>query len=102
MTTRAGGWPPTSAKKQQLLDALAHMTAARSHQIRPALQVSQSGRGAHVWICFAQATSASVARRPVLGAAEGRTRERLNTQIRRRIDVVGFLGLVARRARSRS
>ncbi len=45
-----------------MLDALAYMKAARSYQIPAALEVLQSGRGAHVWIFFAQATSASVAR----------------------------------------
>ena len=45
-----------------MLDALAYMKAARSYQIPAALEVSQSGRGAHVWIFFVQATSASVAR----------------------------------------
>jgi superfamily II DNA or RNA helicase len=49
-------------KEAAMLDALAYMKAARSHQIPAALEVSQSGRGAHVWIFFAQATSASVAR----------------------------------------
>ncbi len=49
-------------KAAAMLDALAYMKAARSYQIPAALEVSQSGRGAHVWIFFAQATSASVAR----------------------------------------
>jgi len=39
-----------------------YMKAARSYGIPAALEVSQSGRGAHVWIFFAHAISASVAR----------------------------------------
>ena len=50
-------------KEAALLDALAYMKAARSYEIPAALEVSQSGRGAHVWVFFAQATSASAARR---------------------------------------
>lgn len=42
-----------------MLDALAYMKAARAHNVPAALEVSQSGRGAHVWIFFAQATSAA-------------------------------------------
>lgn len=49
-------------KEAAMLDALAYMKAARSYQIPAALEVSQSGRGAHVWIFFTQATSASAAR----------------------------------------
>jgi superfamily II DNA or RNA helicase len=49
-------------KEAAMLDALAYMKAARSCQIPAALEVSQSGRGAHVWIFFAQATAASTAR----------------------------------------
>lgn len=49
-------------KEAAMLDALAYMKAARSHEIPAALEVSQSGRGAHVWIFFAHAISASVAR----------------------------------------
>ncbi|HZE18259.1 MAG TPA: helicase, partial [Mycobacterium sp.] len=49
-------------KEAAMLDALAFMKAARAHQVPAALEVSQSGRGAHVWIFFAQATSAAVAR----------------------------------------
>lgn len=45
-----------------MLDALAYMKAARSHEIPAALEVSQSGRGAHVWIFFAHPISASAAR----------------------------------------
>jgi superfamily II DNA or RNA helicase len=49
-------------KEAAMLDALAYMKAARSAGIPAALEVSQSGRGAHVWIFFAHAISASVAR----------------------------------------
>jgi len=45
-----------------MLDALAYMKAARAYQVPAALEVSQSGRGAHEWIFFAQATSAATAR----------------------------------------
>jgi superfamily II DNA or RNA helicase len=49
-------------KESAMLDALAFMKAARAQKVPAALEVSQSGRGAHVWIFFAQATSAAVAR----------------------------------------
>ena len=49
-------------KEAAMLDALAYMKAARAYQVPAALEVSQSGRGAHVWIFFAQATSAATAR----------------------------------------
>jgi hypothetical protein len=49
-------------KQAAMLDALAYMKAARAYQVPAALEVSQSGRGAHVWIFFAQATSAATAR----------------------------------------
>ena len=49
-------------REAAMLDALAYMKAARSHQIPAGLEVSQSGRGAHVWIFFAHAISASTAR----------------------------------------
>ena len=49
-------------KEAAMLDALAYMKAARAHDVPAALEVSQSGRGAHVWIFFAQATSAATAR----------------------------------------
>src|ERR1700758_2551464 len=49
-------------KEAAMLDALAYMKAARANGIPAALEVSQSGRGAHVWIFFAHAISASVAR----------------------------------------
>ncbi|MGA9361737.1 MAG: hypothetical protein WBW75_28230 [Mycobacterium sp.] len=50
-------------KNSAMLDALAYLKAARAYGIPAALEVSQSGRGAHVWIFFTQATSASAARR---------------------------------------
>jgi superfamily II DNA or RNA helicase len=49
-------------KEAAMLDALAYMKAARAYQVPAALEVSQSGRGAHVWIFFAQVTSATTAR----------------------------------------
>jgi superfamily II DNA or RNA helicase len=48
-------------KDAATLDALAYMKAARAYQVPAALEVSQSGRGAHVWIFFARATSAATA-----------------------------------------
>lgn len=45
-----------------MLDALAYVKAARFRGIPAALEVSQSGRGAHVWIFFTEAVSAAVAR----------------------------------------
>jgi len=62
MRTPAGGWRADFDKEAAMLDALAYMKAARSYGIPAALEVSQSGRGAHVWIFFAHAISASVAR----------------------------------------
>lgn len=59
-------------KEAAMLDALAFLKAARAHRVSAALEVSQSGRGAHVWIFFAKATSATVARHiatSLLGAA---------------------------------
>lgn len=50
-------------KEAAMLDALAFLKAARAYNVPAALEVSQPGRGAHVWIFFAQATSASIARR---------------------------------------
>jgi superfamily II DNA or RNA helicase len=50
-------------KDSAMLDALAYLKAARAYGIPAALEVSQSGRGAHVWIFFAHATPASAARR---------------------------------------
>ena len=49
-------------KDSAMIDALAYLKAARAQDVPAAMEVSQSGRGAHVWIFFAQATSASVAR----------------------------------------
>ena len=45
-----------------LLDALAYVKAARFRGIPAALEVSQSGRGAHVWILFNAEIPASAAR----------------------------------------
>ena len=56
-------------KEAAMLDALAYMKAARSYGIPAVLEVSQSGRGAHVWIFFAHPISASVARMPAAIAA---------------------------------
>lgn len=49
-------------KEAAMLDALAYLKAARAHKVPAALEVSQSGRGAHVWIFFAQAMLAATAR----------------------------------------
>jgi len=45
-----------------MLDALAYTKAARVHDVPTALEVSQSGRGAHVWAFFAGPIPASTAR----------------------------------------
>jgi hypothetical protein len=45
-----------------MLDALAYVKAARASAVPAALEISQSGRGAHVWIFFADVVSAAVAR----------------------------------------
>lgn len=50
-----------------MLDALAYLKAARAKDIPAALEVSQSGHGAHVWIFFAESTSATSARRIATG-----------------------------------
>ncbi|MFZ2172958.1 MAG: DEAD/DEAH box helicase family protein [Rhodococcus sp. (in: high G+C Gram-positive bacteria)] len=50
-------------KDTALLDALAYLKAARANTLPAALEVSQSGRGAHVWIFFAHPTPAALARR---------------------------------------
>src|SRR5690606_31725805 len=50
-------------KDTAMLDALAYVKAARAAGIPAALEVSQSGRGAHVWIFFATAVPAVSARR---------------------------------------
>ncbi len=54
-------------KDTAMLDALAYLKAARATDIPAALEVSQSGRGAHVWIFFAAATPAVSARRIATG-----------------------------------
>ncbi|WP_344612135.1 TOTE conflict system archaeo-eukaryotic primase domain-containing protein [Dactylosporangium salmoneum] len=45
-----------------MLDALAYVKAARGAGVPAALEMSQSGRGAHTWIFFAEAVAATVAR----------------------------------------
>ena len=45
-----------------MLDALAYAKAARSRGVPAAVEISQSGRGAHVWILFSGAVPASAAR----------------------------------------
>lgn len=45
-----------------MLDALAYTKAARSRRIPAALELSQSGRGAHVWIFFSGPLQAAAAR----------------------------------------
>jgi hypothetical protein len=49
-------------KEAAMLDALAYESRT-SPPVPAALEVSQPGRGAHVWIFFAQPTSAATARR---------------------------------------
>lgn len=50
-----------------MLDALAYAKAAREEGVPAAVELSKSGRGAHVWIIFADSVPASSAR--ALGAA---------------------------------
>jgi superfamily II DNA or RNA helicase len=45
-----------------MLDALAYIKAARACAVPAALEISQSGRGAHVWVFFTDAIPAVVAR----------------------------------------
>lgn len=45
-----------------MLDALAYTKAARAQGVPAALEISQSGRGAHVWVFLTEAVSAAVAR----------------------------------------
>jgi hypothetical protein len=45
-----------------MLDALAYAKAARASGVPAALEISQSGRGAHVWVLFTEAVAATVAR----------------------------------------
>ena len=45
-----------------MLDALAYVKAARANGVPAALELSQSGRGAHVWVFFADKVPAAVAR----------------------------------------
>ncbi|MDX3004074.1 DEAD/DEAH box helicase family protein [Kribbella solani] len=48
--------------KTAMLDALAYVKAARTAGVPAALEISQSGAGAHVWIFFTEALSAQTAR----------------------------------------
>lgn len=45
-----------------MLDALAYGKAARAVGVPVAVEISQSGRGAHVWVFFARAVTATIAR----------------------------------------
>jgi superfamily II DNA or RNA helicase len=45
-----------------MLDALAYVKAARASAVPAALEISQSGRGAHVWIFFTDTVPAATAR----------------------------------------
>ena len=45
-----------------MLDALAYAKAARTIGVPAAVELSQSGRGAHVWVLFADSIAAKVAR----------------------------------------
>ena len=45
-----------------MLDALAYAKAARASAVPAALEISQSGRGAHVWVFFTDAVPATIAR----------------------------------------
>src|SRR5438045_1173348 len=54
-----------------MLDALAYCKAARASAVPAASEISQSGRGAHVWVLFTGAVPAAVARR--VGTALGHT-----------------------------
>ena len=45
-----------------MLDALAYGKAARTRGVPVAVEISQSGRGAHVWVFFAGAVTATVGR----------------------------------------
>jgi hypothetical protein len=45
-----------------MLDALAYTKAARADGVPAALEISQSGRGAHVWVFFTEALPAVTAR----------------------------------------
>jgi hypothetical protein len=45
-----------------MLDALAYVKAAKANGVPAALELSQSGRGAHVWVFFTDKVPAAVAR----------------------------------------
>jgi hypothetical protein len=53
-----------------MLDALAYGKAARAGGVPVAVEISQSGRGAHVWVFFAGAVTATVALHFCTGAHE--------------------------------
>ena len=48
--------------KPAMLDALAYAKAARTNGVPAALEISQSGRGAHVWVFFTEKIPAVTAR----------------------------------------
>jgi hypothetical protein len=53
-------WP--TSKNAAMLDALAFTKAARAGGVPAALEISQSGQGAHVWVFFTEAVPAVAAR----------------------------------------
>ena len=53
--------------RQAMLDSLAYLKAARAQGVPAALEVSQSGLGAHVWVFFVDAIGAQEARRLGMG-----------------------------------
>jgi hypothetical protein len=53
-------WP--TSKNAAMLDALAFTKAARAEGVPAALEISQSGQGAHVWVFFTEAVPAVAAR----------------------------------------
>ena len=67
-----------------MLDALSYVKAGRAIGVPAALEVSQSGVGAHVWIFFADAVSAATAR--TLGS--GLLREAIS--LRGRMDLTSY------------
>ncbi len=53
--------------QQAMLDAVAYLKAARAHRVPAALEVSQSGLGAHVWVFFVDPIGSLDARRLGMG-----------------------------------
>jgi hypothetical protein len=53
---------PTAPGAAAMLDALAYAKAARVSGVPAAVELSKSGRGAHVWVFFAAPVEASTAR----------------------------------------